>query len=158
MSEANLACLLSIKVLGSSLKASLEQHYLNAVKFCLNDKNRRLNQKKRKIRKRKATKPAQKDFELLSLFETSSESELLSDNDVDVICIERQRRWRVCILSLPFEILITQSRLKRFCIPYFLHVVAFKWVPNLNRWIRFKSHRLILKLLFKALNHIKRYL
>ena len=134
MSQANLACLLSIKVLGSSLKAFLEQHYLNAFKLCPNDKNRRLNQKKRKIRKRKATKPAQKRFRVSFRFPNKQwKWALKRQRSVDVICI----------LNLPFEILITQSRLKWFCIPYFLHVVAFKWVPNLNCWIRFKSHRLI---------------
>ena len=81
-SEANLAYLLSIKVSGSSLKAFSEQHYLKAVKLGHSDKNCQLNQKKREIRKRKAAKPTRKDFELLSLFERSSESELLSDNDL----------------------------------------------------------------------------
>ena len=34
------------------------------------------------MRKRKATKPTLKILKLLSLFEASSESELLSDNDL----------------------------------------------------------------------------
>ena len=43
--EANLACLLSMKVSGSLLKALSEQLYLKAAKFCNNDKNRQLIQK-----------------------------------------------------------------------------------------------------------------
>ena len=82
--EANLAYLLRIKVSGSSLKVFLEQHYLKAAKHCNNDKSHWLNQKKRECRKRNATyyKPTRKDFEFLYLLETSSESELLSDNDL----------------------------------------------------------------------------
>ena len=67
-----------------------EQHYLEAFleqlfKSCQtrhNDKNCQLNQKKSEIRKTKSTKLTRKDFELLSLFETSSEGELLGDNDL----------------------------------------------------------------------------
>ena len=56
-SEANLVHLLSIKVSGSSVKGFSEKHYLKAVKLYHNEKNRRLSQKKREIRKRKAIKP-----------------------------------------------------------------------------------------------------
>ena len=56
-SKANLAYLYSIKVSGSSVKGFSEKHYLKAVKLCYNEKNHRLNQKKREIRKRKAIKP-----------------------------------------------------------------------------------------------------
>ena len=76
------SCLLSIKVSGSLSKAFLEQHYLKAVKLWHNDENCRLKQKKKEIRKRKATKWTQENFELLSLFDLLSLCELLSDNDL----------------------------------------------------------------------------
>ena len=65
-----------------SLKAFSKQYYLKAVKIFHNDQNCRLNEKKRGIRNSKATQPTRKDFELLFLFETSSESEILSENDL----------------------------------------------------------------------------
>ena len=71
----------SIKLSGSFLKVLLE-HYLKYIKLCHYDKNHQLNHKKGEIRKRKVTKPTQKDFELLSFFKTSSEKELLNDNDL----------------------------------------------------------------------------
>ena len=56
---------------------------LKAVELWYNDKNYRLNQKpRRKYTKRKASKPPRKEFELPSLFEISSESELSSDEDL----------------------------------------------------------------------------
>ena len=80
--EANLACLPSIKVSWSSLKALLEQHFLNTVKLCPNDKNRGLNHKIREIRKIKTILFAGKIFELLFLFKTSCKGKLFSDNNL----------------------------------------------------------------------------
>ena len=36
----------------------------------------------------------------------------------------------ICIMSLHIEILVTKSRLKRFCNPFFFHVVAFEMSPK----------------------------
>ena len=65
--EPYLACLLSIKVSGSSLKAFSEQHYLKAVKLTTMKKTADWI-RKREIKKIKATKPIQK---VLSPFKTS---------------------------------------------------------------------------------------
>ena len=82
--EGNPVCLINIslvlKVSRPSLKAFSKQYYLKAVKIFHNDQNCQLNEKNRGIRNRKATQPARKDFELLFLFEISSESEILSEN------------------------------------------------------------------------------
>ena len=78
-SEANLACL-SIKVPRSSLKvfsALFKRHQTLSQWQKLPIKS-----KKREIRKRKATKLMQKNFELLSLFETSKENELLNNKNL----------------------------------------------------------------------------
>ena len=78
ISEANLTCLLCIKMFTSSLK--MFSKHLKAAKLYQNEKKSWLNQKKREIRKRKATKPMWK--KILSLIKTCSESELLSDSDL----------------------------------------------------------------------------
>ena len=76
MSEKNLTSLLRIKVAGPKLKLFIEKYCEKAVLKWFNDKERRINQKPRKkYRKRKSKKQERKEFQLPSLFETSSESE-----------------------------------------------------------------------------------
>ncbi|XP_066928483.1 zinc finger protein 862-like [Clytia hemisphaerica] len=76
LTESNLTSLLRIKVSGPTLKVFIDRYCEKAVSKWYNDKDRRLNQKPRKkYRKRKSNKPPRKEFQLPSLFETSSESE-----------------------------------------------------------------------------------
>ena len=74
--ECNLTSLLRIKVSGPTLKVFVDKYCAKAVNNWYHDKDRRINQKPRKkYRKRKASKPPRKEFQLPYLFETSSESE-----------------------------------------------------------------------------------
>ena len=76
LSESNLTSLLRIKVSGPTLKVFVDKYCAKAVNNWYHDKDRRINQKPRKkYRKRKASKPPRKEFQLPYLFETSSESE-----------------------------------------------------------------------------------
>ena len=120
MPAANLACLLCIRLSEASLKAFPEQHYLKIVKLRHIDKNADWI-RKREIRKRKATKSTRKDFELLSYFETSTESELVSDKNL--------LTWFIFWVSI-LESWLFKSRLKRFCNNSFLHVVTFEMSPK----------------------------
>ena len=61
--------------------------------------NRRLIQKKREIRKRKPTKSTRKGFGLLRF----------SKQAVKVNSWEAAICWRVCVLSLDFEILVIEK-------------------------------------------------
>ena len=81
LSEKNLTSLLKI-VTGPPLKLFASEYCSKAVGNWYNDKDRRINQKQRKkYRKQKATKPPRKEFELLPLFKTSSESEFSEDEE-----------------------------------------------------------------------------
>ena len=59
----------------------------------------------------------QKDFELPSLFNTSSQSELLSNNDLSTWFV-----FWVCILKS----LLLKSRWKAFCNTCFFHFATFE--------------------------------
>ena len=86
LSEKNLTSLLRIKVAGPTLKVFAEKYCEKAVSNWYDDKDRRLNQKPRKkYRKRKSKKPERKEFQLPSLFETSSESEGETDDEVTAL-------------------------------------------------------------------------
>ena len=85
LSEKNLTSLLRMKVTGPSLKEFVEDYCDKAVTNWYNDKDRRINQKPRKkYRKRKSKKQPRKEFQLPSLFETSSESEGEPQEDDDL--------------------------------------------------------------------------
>ena len=71
----------------STLKVFVEKYCAKAVNNWYHDKDRRINQKPRKkYRKRKASKPPRKEFQLPYLFETSSESkEEEEEEDVTIL-------------------------------------------------------------------------
>ena len=82
-SEANLTSLLCIKVPGPSSKVISDQCSLKSVQLWYNDKNHQLNQKPRgKYRKIKVGKLPRKECEFPSLFKTSSESVLSTNEDL----------------------------------------------------------------------------
>ena len=83
--EVNITSLLRIKVAGPSLKSIHDNYFHLAIDLWYNEKERRLGQKQhKKYRKRKSTKKASlRGFILLSLFETSRESELEEEPDAN---------------------------------------------------------------------------
>ena len=85
LNEENLTYLLRIKVEGPSLVEGFHKNYCEkAVSAWFHDKHRRFGQMTRKkYRKRKCKRQPLKEFELPSLFETSSESEDGVDFEVD---------------------------------------------------------------------------
>ena len=88
LSESNLTSLLRIKVSGLT-----EKYFAKAVNNRYHDKDRRRNQKPRKkYRKRKASKPPRKEFQLPYLFETSSESEE-EEEEEDAMILENVFFW-----------------------------------------------------------------
>ena len=78
LSEFNLTSFLRIKVAGPSLKSFHDNYCHLIINLWFNAEDRWLEQKERKkYRKRRgATKVSMREFDLPSLFETSSESEL----------------------------------------------------------------------------------
>ena len=88
--ESNLTSFLPIKVSGLT-----EKYFAKTVNNWYHDKDRRINQKPWKnYRKRKASKPPRKEFQLPYLFETSSESEE-EEEEEDVMILENVIFWLV---------------------------------------------------------------
>ena len=76
LNEENLTHLLRIKVAGPPLREFHDTYCDLAVSSWYNDKHRRMGQtQQKKYRKKKSNRPTRKEFDLPSLFETSSESE-----------------------------------------------------------------------------------
>ena len=83
----------SDKSIWSTLKVFVEKYCAKAVNNWYHDKDRRINQKPRKkYRKRKASKPPRKEFQLPYLFETSSESEE-EEEEEDAMILENVLFW-----------------------------------------------------------------